>query len=202
MNRSAMHVVVEEHAALAAMLRSMQMLIAHGPGAEPQRFFDSLRAMLFYIDEFPERHHHPKETELLFPKLRALAPELQPVLERLDADHDKSQHAARELQHLLLAWELLGEARRRPFEQALADYIDGYLRHMHEEEAQVLPAARRLLSAEDWSELDAAFAAHRDPLTQAESERDPAFDRLFSRIVSRTPAPVGLGAPLARAQAG
>jgi hypothetical protein len=29
--------------------------------------FDVLRAMLFYIDEFPERLHHTKESELLFP---------------------------------------------------------------------------------------------------------------------------------------
>jgi hemerythrin-like domain-containing protein len=27
-----------------------------------------LRSMMFHIDEFPERLHHPKETELLFPK--------------------------------------------------------------------------------------------------------------------------------------
>jgi hypothetical protein len=44
------------------------------PGDEPERFFDVLRAMLFYIDEFPERLHHPKESDLLFPKLARRVP--------------------------------------------------------------------------------------------------------------------------------
>jgi hemerythrin-like domain-containing protein len=30
------------------------------------QFFDVLRAMLFYVDEFPERLHHPKESALLY----------------------------------------------------------------------------------------------------------------------------------------
>lgn len=34
-----------------------------------RRFFDVVRAMLFHIDEFPERLRHPKESNLLFPSL-------------------------------------------------------------------------------------------------------------------------------------
>ena len=41
------------------MLRSMLMMVERGPGDNPEKFFDVLRAMLFYIDEFPERLHHP-----------------------------------------------------------------------------------------------------------------------------------------------
>ncbi len=32
------------------------------------------RAILFYIDEFPEREHHPKESEHLFPAWRSGRP--------------------------------------------------------------------------------------------------------------------------------
>ena len=47
------------------------------------------------------------------------------------------------------------------------------------------------LNAADWAELDAAFAANRDPLTghAASDEYAP----LFRRIVDTAPAPVGLG---------
>ena len=38
------------------------------------RDFALLRAMLFYVDEFPERLHHHKEDELLFPRVRARCP--------------------------------------------------------------------------------------------------------------------------------
>src|SRR5215210_3097949 len=110
MSRSAFEVIRNEHAVLAAVLRSLSMMISHGPGGDPDRFFNVLRAMLFYIDEFPERLHHPKESELLFPKLRK-APELGPVIRQLEADHRVGEHKVRELQHQLLAWELVGNSR-------------------------------------------------------------------------------------------
>ena len=42
------------------------MLVQRGPQDQPERFFDVMHAMLFYIDEFPERLHHTKESELQF----------------------------------------------------------------------------------------------------------------------------------------
>ena len=69
MSQLALKIIREEHAALSAMLRSLALMIERGPGDQPERFFDVLRAMLFYIDEFPERMHHPKESDLLFPRL-------------------------------------------------------------------------------------------------------------------------------------
>jgi hemerythrin-like domain-containing protein len=72
-----LQIIRNEHAVLAAVLRSLGMMITHGHGADPNRFFNVLRAMLFYIDEFPERRHHPNETELLFPRPVRLAPELK-----------------------------------------------------------------------------------------------------------------------------
>ena len=59
-----LRIIREEQASLSALLRAMEMMIHRGPGDEPHCFFDVLRAMLFYIDEFPERLHHPKESDL------------------------------------------------------------------------------------------------------------------------------------------
>jgi hemerythrin-like domain-containing protein len=192
MAHETIRILHEEHAALSAMLQSLRMMIQRGPGDAPGPFFDVLRAMLFYIDEFPERLHHPKESELLFPRVLARAPHLQAVFERLERDHAQGESAVRELQHLLLAWELLGEARRSAFELAALRYMDFYLEHMKLEETEILPAARQLLEPQDWATLDAAFASNRDPLT-GKYPRDPAYDRLFTRIVMRAPAPIGVG---------
>lgn len=63
------------------------------------------------------------------------------------------------------------------------------------EKEQILPLAERLLTAEDWAELDAAFAANRDPLTGLEP--DAEYRSLFTRIVNAVPAPIGLGPALA-----
>lgn len=192
MTHTSMHIIHNEHTSLAAMLRSLTMMLQHGPGDSPEVFFDVVRAMLFYIDEFPEREHHPKESSLLFPRIARKVPAVQAVIERLEQDHVKSERMVRELQHLLLAWELLGDARRDAFVDATTKYIDFYLEHMRLEEHEVLPQAIHALDEEDWRVLDEAFAANRDPLAKDQS-RDPAFDRLFTRIVMRAPAPIGLG---------
>lgn len=191
MSHLTLQIIRNEHAAVAAVLRSLSMMIAHGPRDERPRFFEVMRAMLFYIDEFPERLHHPKESALLFPKVIAGAPELVPVLERLEADHIDGERKVRELQHLLLAWELVGESRRGAFEKAAEDYVQFYLEHMRTEEAQILPAAQRVLTAVQWQELDTAFAQERDPL--AGGTRDPIYERLFQHIVMTAPSPIGVG---------
>ena len=185
-------VIRDEHAALAAMLRSLRMMVDRGPADEPENFFDVVRAMLFYIDEFPERLHHPKESELLFPPVGRLAPETRDVIERLERDHLTGESTVRELQHLLLAWELVGDSRRPAFDEAAKRYINFYLDHMRLEETVILPAAQRVLGDTEWKALDAAFVANCDPLT-GKYPRDPAYDRLFTRIVMRAPAPIGLG---------
>ncbi|MCZ8092754.1 MAG: hemerythrin domain-containing protein [Acidovorax sp.] len=187
-----LQIIREEHASLAAVLQSLRLLMDQGPGDNPATFFDVMRAMLFYIDEFPERQHHPKESECLFPRVALCAPHVAEVIARLDKEHESGEAAVRELQHLLLGWELMGEGRREAFVQALGRYIDFYLNHMRLEETQVLPAAQAYLGPEDWAAVDAAFATNTNPLTHGRP-RDPAYDRLFTRIAMRAPSPIGLG---------
>jgi len=183
----------DEHATLAAMLRSFAMMVERGPAKDPHNFFAVLGAMLFYIDEFPERLHHPKETELLFPPVARRAPETADLIARLDRDHSHGEFAVRELSHLLRAWELLGDTRRVAFEAAAKRYVAFYLEHMRLEETVIIPTALRVLGADDWEQLDAAFATNCDPLN-GKTPRDPVYDQLFTRIVSKAPAPIGLGA--------
>jgi hemerythrin-like domain-containing protein len=188
-------IIRDEHAALSAVLTSMLMLLKEGPADAPKRFFDVMRAMLFYIDEFPERRHHPKESDLLFPKLARHRPDLMPIIQRLEREHMAGELRVRELQHLLLAWELLGESRRQAFATSAQEYVTFYREHMRTEESELLPAAESVLSAQEWRELDAAFTSDQDPL--ASGVHDPVYDRLFTRIVLTAPAPIGVGPALA-----
>jgi hemerythrin-like domain-containing protein len=191
MQPTTLTVIQDEHHALAAMLRSLQLMLAHSrrEGFPPD--FEVLRAMLFYVDEFPERLHHTKENELLFPKVRERCPELAPVLQRLEDDHARGEAAVRRLEHALLAYEVMGESRREAFEQATERYVQGYLQHMAVEETEILPAARARLLPSDWAEMDAAFATNRDPLTGHTADEE--YVPLFRRILTLAPAPIGLG---------
>ncbi len=192
MKHTSLQIIRDEHASLAAMLHSMRLLVQRGPANLPETFFDVMRAMLFYIDEFPERLHHTKESDLLFPRVVQRAPQVMAIVDRLERDHMTGEKAVREVQHLLLAWELLGESRRQDFIDAFNQYVDFYLEHMQLEESVILPEAERVLSEADWKELDAAFEKNCDPLT-GKYPPDPAYDRLFTRIVMRAPSPIGLG---------
>ena len=191
MTHSSLKIIREEHAALAAMLRSIPLLIQHHRHAGTTPDFGALRAMLFYVDEFPEQRHHRKETELLFPKLRARTPLARDQLDRLDADHARGERAIRNLEHELTAYEMMGESRRLAFENAVERYLDFYLAHMRLEEDVILPLAQKVLTEQDWAELDTAFEANRDPLTG--HAPDDEYRALFSRIVNTVPAPIGLG---------
>jgi len=192
MRHRSLEIIRDEHSSLAAMLQSMRMLVDRGPGDDPKNFFDVLRAMLFYIDEFPERLHHPKETELLFPAVLKGAPDTSVAIARLDRDHEYTEKAVRDIQHLLLGWELLGESRRQAFTEAFKKYVDLYLDHMRLEEQEVLPAAEKTLSDAEWKALDDAFEKNCDPLT-GKYKPEAMYDHLFTRIVMQAPAPIGLG---------
>ncbi len=189
---SALQIIRDEHASLAAMLKSMRLMVRMGPVDDPRKFFDVLRSMLFYIDEFPERLHHPKESHLLFTKIVKLAPHVMGAVDKLERDHVHSEKAARDLQHLLLSWELLGPSKREAFEVAMEQHIDFYLEHMSLEESVILPEVERCFSAQDIQTLDEAFAENADPLT-GHYPPAQAFEKLFSMIVTRAPSPIGLG---------
>jgi hemerythrin-like domain-containing protein len=169
------------------------MMVRNGEPAPAERdlYFAVLRSMLFYIDEFPEKLHHDKESKLLFPAMLQARPDLAEVIQRLESDHAQGEHAVRELMHLLIAWECMGEGRRQAFEQAVERYVRFYLEHMQLEETQILPAAYDALSASQWSLMHAGFEEHQDPFVHPEHARGPYQD-LFERITQNAPAPIGL----------
>lgn len=194
----ASNIIRAEHRALSAMLRSIVLLLSEHRRRSTLPDFSVLRAMLFYVDEFPERLHHTKESALLFPKLRARSAEATEVLDRLDHEHACGERAIRDLEHDLLGFEMmgetsLGEERRRRFETSMQKYVDFYLEHMRIEETQVLPLAERVLTDADWAELDAAFQQNRDPLVG--HEPDGEYRPLFKKI-RKLVAPIGLGLAL------
>ena len=191
MSHVTIRIIREEHSALSAMLRSILLLLAQHRGHGTMPDFAALRSMLFYVDEFPEKRHHRKESELLFPKLRARTPQARDLLDRLDDDHARGERSVRDLEHALLGFEMMGEPRRKAFEEAAERYVEFYLNHMRLEEQEILPLAERVLTEEDWSELDSAFSANRDPL--AGHEPEPDYRALFTRIVNAVPAPIGFG---------
>jgi hemerythrin-like domain-containing protein len=184
-------VIRDDHRALAAVLHGMRFLIRdiRDNGKSPR--FDVLRAMLHYIDAFPERQHHPKESRYLFVRIRARTTEADAMLSDLETEHALGAEMIRHLEQGLLRFEEGGSEYFSMFATAVEAYGDFHYQHMRKEEDLIIPIAERVLTDADWEELDAAFSENPDPLQGIGAHED--FDKLFSRIVALAPPPIGVG---------
>ena len=189
----------EEHRSISAVVYALEQLAhaAQDTSVRPQ--FEVFRAMLYYIDAFPERQHHPKEDEHLFARLRARAPETGPLLDELHAEHARSVTLIRDLEQALLAFEESWPNGAAVFAAVVDEYARFHRSHMRREEHEVLPLAEKALKPEDWDAIEAAFAANTDPVSDPQFHTD--FSKLYSRIVELAPDPIGLGAPWKKAGA-
>jgi hemerythrin-like domain-containing protein len=177
--RPALTIIRDEHRTISAVLHALKDLAraAQEPGARPA--FAALRAMVRYIDEFPEKLHHPKEDDLLA-RLVVRAPETRTLVDSLRQEHAEGARLVRELERALLFFE--DSANAGEFLAAVNAYAEFHWQHMRKEEQELLPLAERILGPTDWLALDAAF------------EANPDFEKQFTRIVNLAPEPVGLGA--------
>src|SRR5207253_2337530 len=83
----AIRIIVNEHRALAAVLHGMLYLVHEIRDHDDKPDFNLFGAMIYYIDSFPERFHHPKEDQYLYRLLRMRHPQAAPLLDRLEAEH-------------------------------------------------------------------------------------------------------------------
>jgi len=189
----ALHVIRAEHRSLAAVIHGLVYVVRAARDVPPD--FALLAAMLRYIEDFPERLHHPKEDEWLFARLRLRHPPAAALLDALQGEHAEGARRIRELCRALRRWrEAQGDlARAAGAREAFARLADAYAafhwEHMRREELEAMPLCEAHFGELDWAEVDAAFALHDDPLSGA--SQATAFDELFRRIVRAAPPPVG-----------
>lgn len=177
--------VRDEHRALARVIEALETVTAQAAedGVEPD--FPLLASMLYYVDAFPERVHHPKEDRYLFAALRARNPQSAPMLDRLEREHRRSPELLSELERALVHWQAGAPDGLDAFVIALSRFCEFCWRHMRTEETCVLPEAERALTDADWLDMAQAFAAHDDPLFGQQRQRE--FERLYQRIANLAP---------------
>jgi hemerythrin-like domain-containing protein len=187
----ALATIRDEHRSIGAILHGMQYLVeeirTRKVKVDPRVF----AAMLYYLDTFSERMHHPKEDRYLFAPLRRHGAEAEPVVSKLESEHAEGGHALRHLEQYLLRYEEGGDREFPAFGRAVDEFVQGYWEHMRREEEELFPLAEKLLTPDDWYVVDRAFAENRDPLAAERDTRD--FQKLFSRIVNLAPPPIGVG---------
>jgi len=187
----AIRIIRDEHRAIAAILHGMLFLVRkiRDRGATPD--FNLFGAMIYYIDAFPERFHHPKEDRYLFHVLRVRHPDSVSLLDRLEDEHRTGAYKIRALEQALARYQHGGVSEFPDFAKAVEDYAAFHWNHMRAEEDEVLPLAEKHLSAADWDGVDTAFLGHVDPMHGAGAEGE--YQALFTRIVNLAPPPIGVG---------
>lgn len=184
----AIDIIRDEHRALAAVLKAMEFTVA-GIGSGRFAVDHRLLAMLVdYIVRVPEESHHPKEDDVLFPLVRRICPEVEPILDELERQHANGRAHLLDLAMALVHYQAVGEAGFAPFAEAVAHYLAFNWAHIELEETRLLPLLRERLDADAHATVDAAFAANADPWRGIDGE----FTSLFTAIVAATPAPMGL----------
>ena len=192
----AIRILRNEHRSISSVLHALRELAhaAQDPAVRPE--FAVFRAMIYYIDAFPERLHHPKENDILFPRILLRSPAAASLVRELRDEHAKGASLVRELERALLAFEACWPYAADRFLETVDAYTNFHWEHMRKEERALLPLAEAALLDEDWEAIGEAFAGNEDPIRDL---RETDFARLFSRIVAIAPAPVGLGKPWKRA---
>ena len=186
----AMRIIHDEHRSISAVLSGLKSLAQMAQDARLRPEFAVFRSMIYYIDAFPERMHHPKEDRYLFARLLERDPGARALVEGLQAEHVMGAQLVRDLERALLEFEQTWPAGAEKFAAAVEAYSQFHWKHMGKEENELLPLAQKALTAADWNAIEIAFAGNEDPIADL---REKDFATLYQRIVNLAPAPVGLG---------
>ncbi|MEO8187199.1 MAG: hemerythrin domain-containing protein [Burkholderiaceae bacterium] len=187
----AIGIIRDEHRSLSAVLHGMRYLVREIRDRSAKPNFDVFGAMIYYIDAFPERFHHPKEDRYLFPVLRIRHPEAKSLLDRLEQEHWTGAEKIRQLEQALTRYQQGGAEEFPKFAAAVEDYASFHWQHMRTEEDEILPMAEKYLIPDDWGAIDEAFLGHGDPMRAGNASTE--YAALFTRIVNLAPPPIGVG---------
>nr|AAN39379.1 unknown [Aromatoleum evansii] len=190
MKPEAVQIIRDEHLAISAVLYSLRYLVKGMRKGEAPNF-PLLRAILDYIVSYPDRWHHPKRTSTSSPPCSAAR-----------AKRTDSSPASSASTTWATPWSRTSRSSSSPSRAATprpakpsgtppSATPSSSGDHLRTEEDALIPIAERVLTAEDWAGIAIAFRENDNPLFGIKP-KDEA-ETLYQRILSLTPAPLGMG---------
>lgn len=186
----ALNTIRAEHRTLAAVIHNLKDLLAEVQAGRLSADFPLLWSMVYYIDAFPDRLHHPKEDGWLFRLLRTRTHEADALIDELQRQHAHEPQALGEIRRWLGNVQAGVPGSMDALMRTMATYAELTWRHLKVEEQELIPLAESHLTHADWDKIAQAFAQNADPLSGF--GQTDAFHQRFHDIVERTPAPLGL----------
>jgi len=182
---SAIAILKAEHRVLGNVVHTLQEVLEGIAADSCVADFQLVASMLYYLDAFPERCHHPKEDRYLFRCLRARTEKANGILDALAAQHVTSERLMISLEQSFVRYQGGAPGGLRSFAKAVNAYAELQWKHMDLEETRMLSLASEYLSDKDWVAIDRAFRANEDPLSSPDAQDE--FAQLRQRIVNRLP---------------
>jgi len=181
---NAIDTIRQEHHSLGVVLHTLQELLNKVAANHAVADFGLFAAALYYIDDFPERCHHPKEENHLFKAMRLRSAESADVLDRLQSEHARGAVSLTNLHRALVHYQGGAPEGLSMFRAAVDGYVADMREHMACEDA-LMKRAQVLLTDDDWRQIASAFAANDDPLFGHNQRLE--FTRLYQRIMVLAP---------------
>ncbi len=176
--------IKQEHRVLGHVVEVLQNSLRDIAAEHTDVNFNLLAVALYYIDDFPERLHHPKEDEHLFKALRKRSSDFSAVLDELQREHVLSAQMLRDMHAALVHYIAGAYGSLQTFKSRVDAYAAMLREHMRKEEA-LLARAGPTLSESEWQDILAAFAANEDPLLAHNVRAE--FRLLYRRIENLLP---------------
>jgi len=125
--------------------------------------YELMLDVISYLQDYADQYHHPREDEA-FARVARKCPDLRVTVARLKQEHRVIARAG-ELLRGYLADALQGAViRRSDIEVAAATYLVYYGNHIAKEEEEILGAAVKALTPQDWEAVKDVRPAGKDPV--------------------------------------
>ena len=142
-------IIRDEHRALTSVVKSLQFPIQEIQNRKQTPDFPLLHSMIDYIEQFPDKLHHPKEDKYQFPALRQRRPAAAAELDVLEDAH-KPGTSLTDRVAISLRDGHADQSQFDVFAPAGDVYANFQWAHMSREENEILPLAEKYPTPEDW----------------------------------------------------
>jgi hemerythrin-like domain-containing protein len=160
-----------EHLYMATLLKladgQLESLLAGEDSVDSRVLYESLH----YMTHYPDAFHHPRE-DMVYQRAGELDQSIADDVDTLQREHDYLAEMGAKALQKVASWQA-GELAFKDAATPAREYIDAVYRHMNAEEKLIFPQIEKLLSDEDWRQLE-----QEDLLTPV---ADPVFGPKIGR---------------------
>lgn len=174
----------EDHQHLLRILDLLDRLLdMFHQGTEPD--YELICEMLEYMQQYADQLHHPTE-DLIFERMKTYDAGQQQIIDVLTNQHEFLGEINRQFR-ASMEGIIHGDVLRRDLVEAHGrDLVQTLRKHLDMEENEAFPLARKLLTDDDWIELQEQAPNASDPVF---GDRDPdRFQALYRHLLAQTQA--------------